>query len=75
MIGALIYANKNSYLSPPLGAFTKLMNHNNLFRWSVFLFVTGSMVVCVMMSLNLGNITVLFVEPDMSRFWGNGTER
>ena len=62
MMGALTYANKNSYLSPPFGHFTKLMNRNNLFRWSIFLFMTGSMVVTVMMSLNLCLITTRFLN-------------
>ena len=62
MMGALTYANKNSYLSPPFGPLTKLMNRNNLFRWSIFLFVTGSTVVTVMMSLNLDLIITRFLD-------------
>ncbi len=62
MTGALTYACKISYLSPPSGFFTKLMNHNNLFRWSIFLFVMGSMVVTVMMSLDLHLVTTHFLQ-------------
>jgi hypothetical protein len=61
MIGALTYANKNSYLGPPTGPLTRLMNRN-LFRWGVFLFTVGSMVVTVMLSLNLGLITTRFLN-------------
>jgi hypothetical protein len=62
MIGALLYANENSYLSLPLGLFAKWMNRNTGFRWSVFLFVAGSMVTTVMMPLNLGNIATRFID-------------
>ncbi len=66
MVDTLILANQN-YLSPSSGPITKKMNHSILFRCSVFLFVTGSMLVTVMMSLNLSDITTRFIN----HYWDN----